>query len=77
MFNDNEMETWSMEKLVVWLEFSGRTAFLHRNSRHLIEVYGDGVNDNAAGQNGRTGVHDDNPIGRHHIEDGCERARVD
>lgn len=64
MCNDNKMETWSVEKFVVWFEFCGRTSFLHRNSRHLVEVYGDGVIDNAACQYGRTGVHDDNPIGR-------------
>jgi hypothetical protein len=38
---------------------------------------GDGVIDNAACQNGRTGVHDDDSIRRPHIENGCERARVD
>jgi len=53
-----------LEKFVVWLEFCGRTSFLHRNSRHMVEVYGDGFSDNAACQSGRTGVHDDNPIGR-------------
>jgi len=56
MCSDNETETWSVEKFVVWLEFYGRTSFLHRNSRLLVQVYGDGVSGNAACQNGRTGT---------------------